>query len=423
MNILVVGSGAREHTIVWKLRQSPQVNALFVAPGNAGTAALAANLPIEATDIPALITAARQHGIHLTFVGPEVPLAEGIVDRFQEEGLAIFGATSAAAQIEASKAFAKAFMQRHGIPCAQSVTFDSYREAERFLQHRDGPVVVKADGLAAGKGVIIAETRAQAIAALDTCMNQRMFGDAGDRVVVEEFLEGREVSVFAFTDGQRLSPLVAACDYKRAHDGDRGPNTGGMGSYSPPEFWNEDLAKEAETRILQPTIVGLAEEGCPYRGVLYGGLILTRKGLQALEFNARLGDPESQVTLPLLGTDLVEIAQAILEGDLTRTQIHWSAEACVGVVMASEGYPGTYTTGFPIAGLDGMDEEAMVFHAGTKLAEGTVVTHGGRVLTVVGQAPTLLEARTKAYAAARRLHFQGVFYRRDIALRPAGTGV
>ncbi len=423
MRLLIVGNGAREHAIAWKLLQSPQIDSLFVAPGNAGTAALGTNLDIPATDIPALANAVRQYGIDLTFVGPEVPLAEGIVDRFQEQGLAIFGPTQAAAQIEASKGFARAFMERHGIPCAKGMTFDSYREAQRFLQHRDLPVVVKADGLAAGKGVIIAQTQAEAEAALDACMNQRAFGDAGARVVVEEFLEGREISVFAFTDGQHISPLVAACDYKRAGDGDQGLNTGGMGSYSPPELWDEDLIRQVEDQVFRPTILGLAKENRPYRGVLFGGLILTRDGLRVLEFNSRLGDPEAQVILPLLETDLVEISQAVVAGDLTQTQIRWNTGTCVAVAVASGGYPETYATGFPITGLSEVENEALVFHAGTKLAAGEVVTDGGRVLTVVGQAPTLPEAREKAYAAIRKLDFQGAFYRRDIALRAAAVGV
>ncbi|MFH1141517.1 MAG: phosphoribosylamine--glycine ligase, partial [Chloroflexota bacterium] len=330
MKVLVIGSGAREHAIAWKLSQSTQVDALFVAPGNAGTVALGTNIPIEATEIAALASAARQHGVDLTIVGPEAPLAAGIVDRFKELGLAIFGPTKAAAQIEASKGFAKEFMNRHGIPCAQGMAFDSYTEARRFLQRRDVPVVVKADGLAAGKGVTVALTLAEAEAALDACMNQRIFGESGVRVVVEEYLDGREVSVFAFTNGEHMSPLVAACDYKRLGDGDQGPNTGGMGSYSPPEFWDSELASEVESRILRPTIAGMAREGHPYQGVLYGGLILTRQGLKVIEFNARLGDPEAQVILPRLEADLVEIAQAIAGGDMPKTRILWSGEACVG---------------------------------------------------------------------------------------------
>ena len=423
MKLLIVGSGAREHAIAWKLAQSPQIDALYMAPGNAGTTTLGTNLPVDATDIAGLAQATRQHSIDLTFVGPEVPLAEGIVDRFQKDGQAIFGPTRAAAQIEASKGYAKAFMQRHGIPCADSMTFDSYREAQRFVQHREMPIVVKADGLAAGKGVTVAYTRAEATAALDESMNEGVFGDAGAVMIVEEFLDGREVSVFAFTDGQHISPLVAACDYKRALDGDQGPNTGGMGSYSPPEFWGEELVHQAEDRIFQPTVLGLAEEGRPYRGMLYGGLILVRDGLRVLEFNARLGDPETQVILPLLETDLVEIVQATLAGELTETQIRWGTGACVGVVMASGGYPGTYSTGLPIAGLDEAKEETLVFHAGTTMADGEVVTNGGRVLTVVGQAPTMATAREKAYATIRQLRFQGAFYRSDIALRPASVAV
>ncbi len=422
MKLLVVGSGAREHAIVWKLSQSTQVDSIFVAPGNAGTSALGTNLPIEATDIAALASAARQHDVDLTIVGPEGPLAAGIVDWFQSRGLAIFGPSRAAAQMEASKGFAKEFMNRHGIPCAQGMAFDSYTEAERFLQRREMPVVVKADGLAAGKGVTVALTRAEALAALDACINQRVFGDAGARVVVEEFLTGREVSVFAFTDGERFSTLAAACDYKRVGDGDQGPNTGGMGSYSPPEFWDNDLATQAETKVFRPTILGLAEEGRPYQGVLYGGCIVTRQGLKVLEFNARLGDPETQVILPRLETDLLEIAQAVVDSNLSKTRIQWSREACVGVVVASGGYPGNYSTGFPVDGLEDAKEQGLVFHGGTKLEEGVVVTSGGRVLTVVGRAPTLGQAREKAYAAVDRVRFQGAFSRRDIALDSAAAG-
>ena len=424
VNILVIGNGAREHAIAWKLRQGTQADALFVAPGNAGTAELGTNLPADTADVSSIVSVVRNHPVDLTIVGPEVPLAAGIVDRLQEEGLSVFGPTQAAAQVEASKAFAKEFMQRYGIPCAESVTFDSHREAERFLNNREGPLVIKADGLAAGKGVTVAQTRAEALEALDACMNHRAFGEAGDRVIVEEFLTGREVSVFAFTDGRTLSPLAAACDYKRAHDGDVGPNTGGMGSYSPPEFWDASIAREAEATIFRPTVAGLEEDGRPYQGVLYGGLILTPQGLKVIEFNARFGDPEAQVILPLLETGLAEIGQAIADGDLTKTQIRWKPGACVGVVMASGGYPGPYATGFTIRGLDEVGENALIFHAATSLSpDGSVVTSGGRVLTVVGQAPTLADARDKAYAAVKRLDFQDAYYRRDIAARAVGTPV
>ena len=421
MKILVIGNGAREHTIAWKLGLSPRVDSIFVAPGNAGTATLGTNLAIDAADTPGLLVAARQYGVDLTVVGPEGPLASGIVDWFREERLAVFGPTQAAARIESSKAFAKDFMQRHHIPCAESTTFDSYTEAHRFMQSREGPVVVKADGLAAGKGVTMAATRDEAISALDASMNRRVFGEAGGVVVIEELLEGPEVSVFAFTDGRHLSPLVAACDYKRAQDGDRGLNTGGMGSYGPPEFWTAELAEQIEGTIFTPTVRGMVEEGCPYAGVLYGGLMLTRNGPKVIEFNARLGDPETQVVLPRLGSDLADVMLAMAEGDLTKTQIHWSDEACVGVVVASGGYPGDYDTGFPITGLDRASEQALVFHAGTRVLEGEVVTGGGRVLTVVGRGASVAEARERAYNAVRHVEFQGAYYRTDIAARPAGV--
>ena len=350
MNVLVIGSGSREHAIAWKLSQSPRVDTLLVAPGNAGTAAIATNLAVVATDIEGLAQVVCDHGVDLTIVGPEVPLAEGIVDRFQELGLRIFGPTKAAAQIEASKGFAKELMRRHGIPSADGLTFDSYAEARRFIEQHDAPLVVKADGLAAGKGVTVAATREQALAAVHASMEERAFGAAGERVVIEEYLEGREVSVFVFTDGEALSPIVAACDYKRVYDGDLGPNTGGMGSYSPPEFWEPSLAKEIEERILQPTVQAMVQEGHIYRGVLYGGLIMTRNGPKVIEFNCRLGDPETQVIMPLLETDLVDIVASVLEGNLTETSIQWSTEACVGVVIAAEGILESIRRGLPLPG-------------------------------------------------------------------------
>ncbi|MBI4339292.1 MAG: phosphoribosylamine--glycine ligase [Chloroflexi bacterium] len=423
MKLLLIGSGAREHAIAWKLGQSPGTEALFIAPGNGGTRLESINLPLGVTDVLALASFAKKEVVGLTFVGPEAALAAGIVDTFQAKGLPIFGPTAAAARLETSKAFAKEFMARHGIPTAQGMAFDSHQEAQRFVERREGPIVVKADGLAGGKGVTVARSRAEALAALDRSMNLRTFGDAGDRVVIEEFMEGREVSVFAFTDGQRLSPLVAACDYKRAYDDDQGPNTGGMGSYSPPEFWTTMLAQEADERIFRPAILGMEAEGCLYRGVLYGGLMLTKEGLKVVEFNARLGDPETQVVLPRLASDLVEIASAIAEGDMSKADVAWGPLACVGVVMASTGYPDAYTTGHPIHGLEEATKEALVFHAGTISTPGGVATSGGRVLTVVGCGASLAEAREQAYASVRRIRFRNAFYRADIAakaLAPAG---
>ncbi len=420
LNVLVVGSGAREHALAWKLRQSPKVGQLLVAPGNAGTASIAQNLPIPTTDIPALAQAVRSYSIDLTVVGPEAPLAAGIVDRFRELGLPVFGPTRAAARIEWSKAFAKELMQKYGIPTARSETFDQLGEALEYLEGHPLPVVVKADGLAAGKGVVVARSPQEAEGAVRDCMEARVFGPAGDKVVIEEYLEGREVSVFAFTDGQLLSPLVAACDYKRVLDKDQGPNTGGMGAYSPPEFWTPELAECVRREIMEPAVKALAQEGSPYQGVLYGGLILTPEGPKVLEFNARLGDPEAQVVLPRLKTDLIDVILAVIEGRLSEQLVEWANEACVGVVLASPGYPGKYPIGLPIQGLDQVPQDCLVFHAGTRLAaeagDSRVVTDGGRVLTVVAAGPTMAQARERAYAGVQAIRFQGAHYRRDIAL-------
>ena len=419
MRVLVIGNGAREHAIAWKLRQSPHVDELLIAPGNAGTARLGTNLPVQATDAAGLAEAAKRHGVDLTVVGPEAPLEAGVVDLFQSNGLPIAGPTQAAARLETSKAFAKEFMKRHNIPCAQSVTFDSYPEARRFLDGRDAPIVVKADGLAAGKGVVVAASKDAAVSALDDFMNRRTLGDSGATVVIEEFLEGREVSVFAFSDGERISPLVSACDYKRAYDGDDGPNTGGMGSYSPTEFWTAELAASVEHRVFLPAIEGMASEGHPYRGALYGGLAVTGDGPKVIEFNARLGDPEAQVILPRLDTDLAEIMQAIAESSLSETQISWNDRCCVAVAVASGGYPVSYQTGYEIEGIASAEETALVFHAGTRPDNGSALTDGGRVLTVVGQGGDLAEARRIAYDAVKHIRFQGGFYRGDIAALPA----
>lgn len=417
MKILVIGSGAREHTIVWKLSQSPKVSEIYAAPGNAGTAMLAQNLEINATDIQALLKIAIEKKIDLTFVGPEVPLAEGIVDEFKAKGLQIFGPSKAAAQIEASKVFAKELMQKYNIPCAESATFSSYTEAKKYLEKQAIPIVIKADGLAAGKGVFVAETMEQARQALTIIMQDRAFDSAGDRVLIEEKMNGTEMSVFSFADANTSIPSMPACDYKAIFNGNKGPNTGGMGSYSPPHFLTPELFKTINDKIMQPTVRAMQNEGLPYQGVLYGGLMITGEGPRVMEFNARFGDPETQVVLPRLKTDLLDIMLAVVNNKLSQIDIEWSDDACVGVVMTSGGYPGSYKKGLPINGLDSIDDDILVFHAGTKLdSSGKVVTSGGRVLTVVATADTIARAREKVYNNISRIQFESCHYRVDIAL-------
>ena len=414
MRVLLVGNGGREHAIAWKLRQSPLVSELYIAPGNAGTAGLGRNVPIGATDVESLLRFAQDYGVEFSVVGPEAPLAAGIVDRFQDAGAPVFGPTQEAALIESSKVFSKEMMLRQGIPTAMAQTFASYEEAREYLDSVPLPVVVKADGLAAGKGVVVARTRDEAHTALRRIMMEREFGEAGERALVEECLEGQEISVFAFVDGKRVSPMVAAQDYKRLGDGDVGPNTGGMGSYSPPPSWNAELEGRVRREIMEPAASGMAAQGSPYRGVLYAGLMLTREGPKTLEFNCRLGDPETQVIMPRLKTDLAEAMIKTAQGELEGLSIEWDGRACVGVVLASGGYPGEYATGHAVDGLGEMDDGTIVFHAGTKFSGGSVVTDGGRVLTVSALGETVEEARVRAYANARRVRFEGAVYRGDI---------
>lgn len=411
-----MGGGAREHTLVWKLAQSPKVKEIYAAPGNAGTARLAQNLDIKAEDIEGLLKAAKDLKIDLTVVGPEAPLADGIADRFLASGLAIFGASQKATEVESSKVFAKELMQKHGIPCGQSASFTDYQQAKEYLQRQKPPIVVKADGLAAGKGVIIAESIPEAQEALASIMERKTLGAAGDRVLIEEHLVGREMSTFVFTDGRTVVPMVPACDYKRIFDGDQGPNTGGMGSYSPPTFYNEALAHIIANTIMKPVIMALGDANRIYRGVLYGGLMITNNLPKVLEFNARFGDPETQVVLPRLKTDLVDIMLAVVDNKLDTINIEWTDDACVGVVLASAGYPGSCKTGYAISGLDEVDKDIMVFHAGTKAGpEGQVLTSGGRVMTIAATGKNLTEAREKVYKNIPRIHFEGCQYRRDIA--------
>jgi len=418
MKILVVGSGAREHTITWKLAQSPKVKEMYAAPGNAGMARIAHNLDIKAEDNEGLLKFARDERIDLTVVGPEQPLANGIVDLFTKNGLAVFGPTQKAAEIESSKVFAKNLMQRHGIPCAKSASFSDFEKAREYLQNQKPPIVIKADGLAAGKGVIIAESIQEAQATVAAMMQSRTFGSAGDKVVIEEHLFGREMSFFVFTDGKTIAPTVPACDYKRIYDDNKGPNTGGMGSYSPPQFYNPVLGDIIMKTIMKPITLAMADVGRTYKGALYGGLIITSNNVpKVIEFNARLGDPETQVVLPRLKTDLLDIMLAVVNNSLDKINIEFDNNACVGVVMASGGYPGSYKTGYPIIGLDDIEKDILIFHAGTRTnPEGQVLTSGGRVLTVVATGKNLAEARKKVYKNISRINFEGCYYRKDIAL-------
>ena len=418
MKVLVVGNGAREHTIVWKLSQSPKVKELYAAPGNAGTARIAQNLDIAATDFKSLAKAAQQKNIDLVVVGPEVPLAEGIVDHFESLGIPIFGASKLAAEIESSKVFSKGLMQKYNIPCAKSVNFTDYAQAKEYLLKQKLPIVIKADGLAAGKGVVVALTLDEALTALKDFMQEKKLGASGNQVLVEDFMAGREMSFFAFSDGTTVLPMLSACDYKRVNDGDKGPNTGGMGSYSPPVFSTPALQKQIMDTVMIPTIQSMAKEGRQYRSVLYGGLMVNKESVKVVEFNARFGDPETQVILPRLKTDLLDIIMAVVKGKLNQIQIECSDDACVGVVMASGGYPGSYKTGLPISGLLDADKDVMVFHAGTKIGATPweVLTNGGRVLTVVAMGKTIAQAREKVYDNISRISFDGCHYRKDIAL-------
>lgn len=422
MRVLIVGAGAREHALAWKLGQSPLVESIATAPGNGGTALLGDNWPLGVSDAAGLIERARRERIDLVVPGTEEALAAGLVDACREVGILAAGPTRAAAEIETSKAFAKDLMQRHGLPCARSETFGDFGRARRYILEQTPPIVVKADGLAAGKGVTVATTHEAALAAASEALVAGRFGLAGQRVVIEEYLAGREVSLLALTDGTTVVPLVPACDYKRVFDDDTGPNTGGMGAYSPPGFFGDEQVRLCLETILQPAVRALAESGRPYRGVLYAGLMLTAGGPKLLEFNARLGDPETQVILPRLGSDLAALLLAVAEGRLVEEPVLWTGEATVGVVLAAGGYPGSYPTGLPITGLDRLDPDVAVFHAGTRrLKSGVFETSGGRVLTVVGRGDDLAGARERAYANAERIQFAGRHYRRDIAKREIGS--
>ena len=418
MKVLVIGNGAREHALVWKIAQNPRVADIYALPGNAGTATIARNIAIPLSDIPAIVSKAQELKVGLVVVGPEAPLAAGITDMFDKAGIPVFGPSGAAARLESSKSFARGLMAGRGIPCAAGREFTDYAEAKSYLRAQAAPVVVKADGLAAGKGVTVAGTIPEALSALDSIMKARVFGSAGDRVIIEECLVGREVSLLAFSDGKTVIPMVPACDYKRVSDGDAGPNTGGMGSYSPPGFFDEQMVSQVTASIIKPVIDAMAERGSPYRGVLYTGLIMTAQGPRVLEFNARFGDPETQAILPRLETDLVDIMLATVNGTLDRVKIVWSRDACTGVVLASGGYPGDYITGNVISVSGKLEKGVNIFYAGARRREdGQVVTDGGRVLTVTATGRTLKEARETAYRNIQYVNFTGMHYRRDIAAR------
>lgn len=415
MNVLVVGSGGREHAIVWKLAQSPKVTKLYCAPGNGGIAELAECVNIKATDIDAIVRFAEEEDIDLTVVAPDDPLALGMVNALEKAGRRAFGPTAEAALIEASKSFSKQLMKKYGIPTADFNVFDSEEEAIKYLEQADYPIVVKADGLALGKGVIIAEDKIQAAEAVRSMMSGGKFGKAGSRVVIEEYMTGPEVSVLCFTDGKTIVPMVSSQDHKRALDNDKGLNTGGMGTFSPSLHYTAEHEKFVREHILQATVDAMNSEGRPFKGVLYFGLMLTPKGVKVLEYNARFGDPETQVVLPRLQSDLYEIFEAVIDGRLAQTEIKWNDKAAVCVVMASGGYPQSYETGFEITGLP--VENAIVFHAGTKLENGKLVTAGGRVLGVTALGEDIADARTKAYDAVSKIHFKNAHYRHDIGIK------
>lgn len=419
--VLIVGAGGREHALAWALARSASVREIIVAPGNAGTAwdaapgrAPSSNLPISAEDIAALVDFARREAVSLTVIGPEMPLALGIVDDFQSAGLRVFGPTRAAAQLESSKAFSKAFMRRHDIPTAEYWVFSDYELASAFVAGLGGKVVIKADGLAAGKGVMVCSNVAEADDALRRVLLDREFGAAGDSVLVEERLTGAELSVLAFSDGTNVAIMPFARDHKRVGDGDLGPNTGGMGAFAPVLDAPRNFAETVRAQVIEPAVRGMAAEGIPYQGVLYAGLMLTPNGLRVLEFNCRFGDPETQVILPLLDSDLAEILTACTEGRLAEHLPRWRAGACATIVLASPGYPGAYPKGLPIQGLDAQTADVIVFHAGTTRQGDQIVTAGGRVLTVSGCGDSLATALASAYTHIRKLSFDGMHYRRDI---------
>lgn len=417
MKVLVVGSGGREHALCWKIAQRPDTE-VYVAPGNIGMVDVATLVNIKVDDIAGLVDFAKAEGIDLTVVGPELPLTLGIVDAFQEAGLACFGPNKAAAKLEGSKAFSKELMKKYGIPTAAFDTFTDVEKAKAFVDEIGVPCVVKADGLAAGKGVIICMTREEADKAIEDMLTDHAFGDASATIVIEEYMVGPEVSVLAFADGKYVLPMVSAQDHKRIFDGDKGPNTGGMGAYSPAPVYTEALSAEVNKTIIEPTIAAMAAEGTPFTGILYTGLMLTEKGPRVLEYNVRFGDPETQPIMVRMKSDIVALFQACVDGKLDEATLEWHDEAAVCVIMASGGYPASSEKGVPIHGLDDIAaEEAIVFHSGTAEKDGEIVTNGGRVLGVTAKDATIKGAIDKAYAAVEKINFDHMQFRRDIGAR------
>lgn len=418
MKVMVIGGGGREHALAWKIAQSPLVSKIFVAPGNAGTALEKRMQNVAISDIDALIAFAKEEAVEVTVVGPEAPLSKGVVDQFQAAGLKIFGPTQASAQLESSKDFSKAFMYKHGVPTAAYETFTDVNAAHDYIDAQGAPIVVKADGLAAGKGVVVAMTLAEAHAAVDAMLADNQFGGAGSRVVIEEFLTGEEASFMVMVDGENILPLATSQDHKRALNGDQGPNTGGMGAYSPAPVVTPEIHAKAMREVIQPTVEGMKKDGMPYTGFLYAGLMISPEGdIKTLEFNCRMGDPETQPIFMRLKSDLLSLVQHAVNGTLDQAETEWDRRFALGVVMASANYPATPKLGDAITGLDKTEEDTYVFHAGTKLVGEQVVTSGGRVLCVTALGETVKYAQQKAYAVVNGIQFDGAQYRTDIGYR------
>ncbi len=418
MNVLVIGSGGREHALCWKIKQSPLVEKLYCAPGNGGTSQVAENVEMDVSEHQEVRNFCRQKRIDLVVVGPELPLAQGIADELEDDGVNVFGPSYAAARMESSKIFSKEFMGRYGIPTAKFRIFTDIKKAEDYIMVKGAPIVVKAFGLAAGKGVVVAETVREAIDGARAMLVHKEFGSAGRQIIVEECLRGEEASILVITDGETIVPLATSQDHKRVYDGDQGPNTGGMGAYSPAPVIDEEIYKEIMTKIVEPTVRNLREEGISYKGVLYAGVMLTADGPKTLEYNVRFGDPETQAIIPRIKSDFAELLMAAATGDLKGKTVEWDERESVSVVLASGGYPGVYAKGKVITGIEEAEKNgAIVFHAGTKWENGSLVTNGGRVLNVTALGETIEEAVWLAYEAVSKIHFDNMHFRRDIAHR------